>query len=417
MKRWIVVIAMLLVIGGVLGRAAYVRNRDLQGLEAARSQVKDGAFASARGLLRRYLHRRPDDAEAKYLLAECLIKDEFLPPDAVAEAVTVLGEIPDASPLGVPAQSQIARIQLLVLQQPWAAERTLRAILDAAPNEKQAHYLMWKLLDLTARSQESEPHAWRVIEQSVDIERRERLREWYLSQFYPNVATLELDRQFGASDPGADSRGERELTRFLTFQKAEPDGPLGYAGEARWMLSQGDPKAAHEALQRGIKANRKAAETSPLFIAAMIETQINLGEMERAADWLAKWPKPHEGNFYWRWAGVVADEVHDDPERAIEALTRSLQVWPGPVDWRTRTRIANCLQRLRRADEAQRMRDEAKSVEMLVADPLHRDLYARLNRLDNPEALAGVIEFYEQLRREKEVNAWKAVVALLTGAR
>ncbi len=365
-------------------------------------------------MLRRYLDWRPNDDEAMFLMAETLIKDETLPASAIDEALDLLSQIPDDSDFALKAHLQTGRIELLIRQRPWAAERALRRVLAINPQYKDAHYLLWKLFDLTARSQFSERHVWPVIEQSVAREKPERLREWYLSQFFPGTATMELDRSFGFFNPATEAKGERELTRFLAFQQREPESPLGYAGEARWMLAQGDPAAALTALDSALSANREGAEASPLFLSAMIETLIDLGRLPEARKWFERWPEPHEGYLYWRWAGIVADEVDDDAEGAVEALRKCLESWPGDADWRTRIRMANCLLRTNHRDQAEAVREEAKRIELLMEDELHKELFARLNALENPRAIAGVIEFYRRLNRPREAAAWEEVVAKLT---
>lgn len=363
-------------------------------------------WAEVRLHLRRYLRLHPGDHEARLLLAEALASDELLPAQQSAEdAIRQLQRIPEDSPLRARACLQQGRLELLVLLRPAAAERSLRRAVALDDPSGDAWYLLWKLLDLTGRSDESEAVFWPAYALAPEALRAERLREWYLSQFYPATANPELERMMGLLGPEEVPAATTELRRFGEFRRREPREPLAWAAIAHWTLREGAPADALQTLDEAL-GQVPHAPRHPFFASTLTATLLNLGEFERATEQFAAWPGQRDGYVYWKLRAMLLDEVQGDYAAAIEAYDRALRFWPGPVDWRSRHRQANCLSRLGRHDQAARQRQAADRIIGLLEPEIHEPLRRALAELDRPENLRQVLAFYESLGCSREVQAW-----------
>jgi tetratricopeptide (TPR) repeat protein len=366
--------------------------------------------------LARYRWLHPHDAEAHLLYAEALVKDENLPQDAaVADALRHLRAIPDTASLGTRGRTQEGRLELFVLHHPSRAEGLLRRALELDADAPDPHYVLWKLKDLTGRSHQAEHEFWTVYEASPIEHRAWRLREWYMSQFYPATANPLLDRLMGIV-PRQTDPSQGEALRFLRFRNAEPEAPLGYAALARWFQLEGDSRFALTTLDQA-KANIPDPEQDPYFTGTLTSLLIELGELERADQCFQRWPEPRSGYEYWLTEGQVLQEVRGEYAQACAAYDRALSEWPGPIDWRTRNRKANCLARLRDQAGAARERERAKVLENLMEEKLHQRLRRALGFLEDPMQVQMVVDFYRQIDRPREAAAWEEQVARVTASK
>jgi tetratricopeptide (TPR) repeat protein len=140
---------------------------------------------------------------------------------------------------------------------------------------------------------------------------------------------------------------------------------------------------------------------------------IAVGELEQAAAVVDRWSAPQDGYEYWLSVGQVRHELRQDLEGALEAYGKALEFWPGPADWRTLNRQVACLNRLRRTDEAARLRERIAKLEALTCDEKLRSLRNSLGALDQPERIVELVEFYRELGRTREMRAWEEHAAWL----
>ncbi len=382
------------------------------GLPEAQAMAKYGLWPEVRQALDRYLWLHPRDASSHLLYAESLVKDP--PPEADeawAQALAHLQAIPDTAPQGALARTQEGRVEFFLRYHPARAEALFRRAIELDPEMPEPYYLIWKVKDLTGRSHLAEPEFWKVYEASAPAVRGIRLREWYMSQFYPATANPFLDRVMGLVPAERNTPDQVEAFRLLGFRNAEPESPLGYAALARWFQQENDARAALETLDNDAAAKVPNAESDPYYLAVLIGILIELGEFDRADRCFQRWPEPHSGYEYWIAKGRVLQEVRGEYAEAIQAYDLALAEWPGQVDWRTRNRKASCMARLRDHDGAARERERAKTIEHAMDEKVHRQLRYALGFLNDPEQIQKVVEFYRKIDRPKEAAAWLEHIA------
>jgi tetratricopeptide (TPR) repeat protein len=383
------------------------------GLEEARGLAKHGLWPEARAALARYLWIHPSSPPAHLLCAEALVKEEQGPlEERIAGAIGHLQSVSDEAPEGALARTQEGRLECFLLYHPARAEGLFRRAIELDPEMPESYYLLWQVKNLTGRSHLAEPEFWKVYEASAVGVRGIRLREWYLSQFYPTSANAVLDRLMGIFPAKKTDATMLEARRLIRFRKEEPESPLSYAALARWFQFEGDARVALESLDRDAAAI-PGAEQDPFYLATLVGILIELGQFDRADQCFRKWPEPHEGYEYWLAQGQVLQEVRGEYAEAIRAYDRALGQWPGHVDWRTINRKANCLARLRDQPGATRERLRAKTLEGMVDEKVHRRLRETLGHLDDPKQVRQVADFYRKINRPREAGAWADHIARL----
>lgn len=157
----------------------------------------------------------------------------------------------------------------------------------------------------------------------------------------------------------------------------------------------------------------EGAHDSPFFLAAEIAVAFDLGEFDRAKQRLAEWPESDRSHPYWMWKAIILDEVDGESEQAIVPYQKALEIWPGPMDWRLRFRLAACLTRLQRIEDAEKQRQRAKQIQELLSQERHAKIRDALGYLDDPQRLQVVVEFYNELGRPKEAQAWTEYIQSL----
>jgi tetratricopeptide (TPR) repeat protein len=381
------------------------------GRSEARALAKYGLWPEVRQALDKYLWLHPRDFPSRLLYAEALVKDgQLLAEEALPRAIAHLQAIPDTAPEGPRARTQEGRIELFLLHHPSRAEGLFRQAIELDPEMPEPYYLLWKLKDLTGRAHLAEPEFWKVYEFSALPVRGIRLREWYMSQFYPATANPLLDRLMGLVPPERNTPDQVEAFRLLGFRNAEPESPLGYAALARWFQAENDARAALDTLDKDA-AKVPDAESDPFYLATLISILIELGEFDRADRCFERWPEPHSGYEYWLTRGRVLQEIRGEYAEAVRAYDLALAEWPGQVDWRTRNRKANCLARLRDQAGAARERERSKVLEQLMDEKVHQELRYAMGFLDDPKQLQKVVDFYRKIDRPREAAAWSEHIA------
>ncbi|MDP6444195.1 MAG: hypothetical protein QGG36_30705 [Pirellulaceae bacterium] len=415
MKRLLLAITFVAVIG-LASTGLYLRHVHM-GLRRAKDLTASSLWEYAIPELDRYLWLHPHDSGANLLIAEALIKDEQNPGgEPVHRALKHLQRIPDDVSEAAEARSQEAHLYFLLLRKPAQAEKSLRRALAVDPDHRQANYTYWKLLDMTGRSHLAAPYFWKVFDKTPLGERPVRLREWYLSQFFPATANPALVELMGLTDLSDIPLDDPEFQRFYLFRHSEPEEALSYGMLARWFHYQGAPDDALAVINDGLK-RAKNPHREPLFLATLIAVLIDLGELDRAEKVFAQWPQPHEGYEYWATRADVLDNVAKDYAGAALAYDKVLQTdWPGPADWRTRSLFANCLFRTgvkEDAERAKQLRKEVDKITSILRDETHSELEAKMGNLTEPDSLESIAEFYEKIGCRREATAWRELLKSL----
>jgi len=400
LRRLFFVTALAILVWG--GYELVQRQRGLaKAIEFSRFELWD----KARTELGKYLQLHPGDTQARFMMAELWINDdELLSNESLPRALSHLQRIPDSSTLGAKARTYEAKLLFLVSHQPVAAERLLRKAIQLEENRLEAHLLLCKVMEMTGRHDYCEPIFWKIYELSDPADRAVRLRDWYMSQFFPLTANDYLDRQMGFTDATTGPL-PTEVIRYVRFRETEPDAPLGRAALARWTRRSGKPAEALSLLDVD-KASPDNELRDAFYVATWMDCLMDLGEYAAAAERLQKWPGAREGFDYWRLKAMILDEVDEDYEAALEAYDLALATWPGPTDWRLMHRRIGCLVRSGKQDAAAQSRAEAEEVTGLMKDEVHNRLRYVLGFLDNPEFLREVGDFYRKLGRSREAEAW-----------
>ncbi|TXT34320.1 MAG: hypothetical protein FD138_1689 [Planctomycetota bacterium] len=404
---WTFVALAILCVGGYFGYLLMTQHSARQAMQRAESAVRHRNWTSVRIELSKYLDVFPQDDAARLHLAEAYFKDATMNPErAVSLAIEQMRFIPHTSPHWPAACVQEARMHLFARLQPHRAELLLREMLATDPDNVDGNYVLWKLYDLTGRSHLAEPNFRRVLAATPAAQRPLRLREWYLSQFYPATANPELDQLMGFYDPSEKRSAVTELRRLEAFREREPTSALNHAAVARWYSLEGDPKTSLKLLQQALDET-DAPLQDPFFVATLIQVLFDLGEFDNAMKYFRAWPGERSGYEYVRLSAILADEVERDYERAIRHYQQVISVWPGQADWRIQYRLARCLIKNGDDSSAESTRQKAKKIELLMEEDVHAPLRRLLATPDQLEICGQMTQFYEQLGLEFEANQWR----------
>ena len=177
--------------------------------------------------------------------------------------------------------------------------------------------------------------------------------------------------------------------------------------------AQGELPHALELLDKTPPAEATDGLWEPFFRGTLVDVLLDLGDIDRAGEEFDRWPADDRGREFLLARGRVLEDARDDPAGAAAAYAESLAAWPGPIDWRTMNRAANCLARSGDQEGATGMRSRAASLEALMDDKVHDRLRIVLGQLDNPAALEEVVDFYRRIGRSQEADAWKRYLDFL----
>ncbi len=405
MKILLRLMLLLLAVGAVW--LAWEVIRAQRGRAAAAQAMRHEAWPAARSDLYRYLRLHPGDPQSRLMLAEAYACDDTIPADQSAElALDQLQRIPDESALGAKARTQEGRLYFLVLNQPARGERLLRRALELDPESCDANYMLWKLLDVTGRMHLTEPYAWKAIEHCPAGDRPARMREWYQTEFSPAAGAAPLDEKMGFLGQKDESYLLPEFRRLQQFRFAEPDSAVAAAALSRLFLRRGIRAKAQEFLESARSV--AGAFDDPYYVASWIALWMDLGEFEQAEQLFTHWPGERSGYEYWKWEGIICDEVRHDDRGAVAALERAGSVWPGGLDWQLLFRKAHCLVRMKADREAEQVRSHASSVEHMMEPEVQKAVRQALQHLEDPDQLAVVVDFYRKLGRPREADFWEA---------
>lgn len=408
--RWIVGLVLLLIGGGT----AYAWMRS--GLSTARKAFERAEFAVARSAAERYLRIAPNDAEARLIAGNSYFQDDSLNPIEAAEtAIGHFSRIPDDSPQGSQARLLQGRAAFLVRQEPSRAVRYLRRSIELDHDQFDAYYLLWQVNNMTERYFEGEPLFREVYRLCPADQRAYRLREWYSSQFTPLSGCSQLDLMMGFREETEVPSEEVALRRLTAFHEYEPHEPDSAAALAQWDLRNQSREAALAVLEA--IPDKASARKSPFYLATLIESLIEAGQNDKAAIEFSNWSGSAEGYQYYRIAGLHAQEVQGDLAQASGFYRKAIDTWPGPLDWLLMNRLSRCLALQGEKEESLRVQTEAKRIEGLTDLKVHQKVRAALAKLDDPDGLQEVVQFYASLHRTWEVEAWQTVIAEIEKSR
>lgn len=375
-------------------------------LTQAEDRTASREWSAARDCLRSYLWYSPGDSKALLMLAEAYIRDNRLTGnDKINAALEQLARIPDSDQRAAEARLQEGRLYLLLLIQPGRAERAFLKAARLDPTRTETQILLWKLYDLTNRWDSAESYVWQSLERLPPREKALRLRDWYLSEFSPGTANLELERRLGLLAESEFPNEKSEHRRLEAFVSMEPDWSGGRAILARWLHRQGNlGQASHEL---DLAEELPGGALDSLVITTRVTICLELGEFDRALQAFQRWPAPHEGYEYWKTAGLIADQVTRDFPQARQYYFQAIQTTAGKSDWLTQHRLVQCLTRLGETDQAAKLRLHSKEVELLMENTAQIEIRRALADVLSPDTIARMVNLYQQLGREREVLAWK----------
>jgi thioredoxin-like negative regulator of GroEL len=384
-----------------------------RGLATAEGLARHGLWEDVHAPITRYLWLFPDDPRANLLAAEALVKDDSLPlVKRITESLGCLARIPDDSSGAVAARIAEARVKLFLRYEPIAASRSLERAIQLDPSALELRLLLWKLLELTGRAEEAEDTFWASYELSPDAEKPRRLREWYVSQFFPLTSTAEIDRLMGFRTTASEAGTAVEMKRFQRFRLAEPAEPVPHAALAEFFLRENEPELAFEVLDEAAGQIPQVQQTNPFILGVVVETLLELGETEPARETFERWPQPASGRRYALVKGRVLQEAAEDAGAAAEAYREALSTWPGEIDWRTMNRLAGCLARVGDTEGAAAERQLVQQVQDRIPQDRLQALLDGLGTPDDPLVADAMADFYREIGRPREADAWAGVASI-----
>lgn len=382
------------------------------GLDDGRRLVSQRKWRPAQARLERYLHWHSEDAEARLLLAEALVKNNDADTKrSVNLAIKHLSRVPDSSPHAATARIQEARLTFLILKQPKRSEELLRAALKLQPVSLEASLLLWKLLDLTGRHIISRKYFWQVYEQTPVSERPLRLRDWFLAEFYPEIANAEFHR---AIDARAVGKIPASVSALVILRESEPSAPFLHAALAAYYLERGRPKSSLELLKEA--PDLASAMADPFFSSTLFETLVALGETSKAAECFKELTRDESDYLYWRSAGMFHQHVSNNPREAVRNYQKALSTWPARFDWGMMMKLSECLRKVGSSDEAQTIQDRVKHLTTKVLTKENTsDLRARLHNLHDAALAEALSKLYTDFGLNREAEAWQEHLQNLAG--
>ncbi len=403
---WLRSLSLLLLIAVIGGLAAFSFSPRVSSLDSAKRNVIRANWKEARSEILNHLKQFPDDAEAHLLMAELIVKSNAIAPvESAKTASEHLQKIAGSDPLAAKARLQEARLSLLILEQPAKAERLLRESISLAPDSFEANFLMWKLLDLTGRHVVSDPYFWKCYELSPESERPERLHEWFLSEFYPEIAN---DSFYAAFQIDSIGKVPASINLLARFREQEPTASFVYAALARFYLDNGKLPSSLEILKEYPDLSK--AMQDQFYVSVLFETLVEFGELEKARSCFDQFPEPRSGFTFCRCEGIFFQQVVGDSKAAATSFEKALATWPAKFDWGMMMKLAECYRVSGRNEESTELMARVKQITstVLTTERTSR-LRTELQDLSNPHAASEAASLYRELGLVQEANAWEII--------
>jgi thioredoxin-like negative regulator of GroEL len=342
---------------------------------AARRAVTAERWTEAERLIRPLIERHPNDAELRLWMGSVATER-----GRFAEALNHFEDVPEGSRWGEEALVRSARIQL-AMKHPAQAEVTLRRVLRTHPASTDARKTLVQMYHLERRLLEAKEILWELYEL---VRAPDRI----------DVLGTMFRVDFGRASP---VDGE-VLQAFLRESPTDPHIVIAVAED---LMISGQ---LEEARDRLVDAQSKYPRHVNLC-ATLAELYRTMGELEQAEEMLRDVPDQFQTTEYRRQAGIIQQELHNNPDEAIKCYMSVLAVQPD--DWNTRHRLALTLLAAGRTDlgtdELARV-DQAK--QLLDGGRLTHMLNDVLSHLDNVRNRLQIAEHYRRLGMSRECRAW-----------
>jgi|GEM_PF-1261362 len=399
---WVSISVLLIVLSLA---AAFFTTRSLDAeLLAARRAMRIGDWPQVKLHLERYLWWHPNSVESRMLMAEACIKaeDSSDPGAAAHQARQHLQQVRGSSEEMALARLQEARLAWLLQRSPTAAEQLLRESLAFNDNNAQTHLLMWHLLDLTGRHVLSDDHFWRAHDLSSPADQQRLIRDWFLSEFYPNDLHSTLFSQLGITSVGSIPAA---INLLVHFRETDPQSPVIHAALAAYYRQLGNLKATIDLLKES--QDSAASMQDQFFVSVLFEALIDLGEFRKAEEAFSKFPSPHDGFLYWRCASLFYDHIHNDNKQSLRCFDKAMTYPPAKLDWGLMNRMAACLRKLGRIEEADQLQRRVERLSREILTTEHTSMLRRALHGTDAVTARKFVEFYEEFGLMREVEAWK----------
>lgn len=345
-------------------------------MEEAQRLASRGEFESALTRLRGLVVADPEDAEAIFMMANVEAARGQLD-----EAVELLESIPADHPdAGLPALGQSAD-WLMQLQRFDEAEQRYRSILDRIPDMAMAHRQLAFLLNRQGRRQEAAEHV------------RELCKLGNVTQ--DELQSLIVLSHAMYDDPNAPPSDGQQV-RYT---------PIGAAGKARKLFTDGEFEQAAEVLQPLIESGQSKPATTALYGRIVVEAQD-----DRQFTWWLTQTNQQTKQFadYWAALGtwLISQRRFEEATRALlEAANRD------PTDMNSFGRLGQTLLTLGDREASDRWLKRWEAINELVKTN---------NRVSasfppDPDAINELAGQLESLDRQIEATMWRSLEAHYRG--
>ena len=401
----------LLIIALLLGLAAggyfgYVQSQTSAELKAAQEAKENEDWSRVRVHARRYLKTDPNNSDARLLMAEAVMKDvdlEFR--QSVETAREMLNAIDDEN--ASIARVREAEIVLINLKRIAESLELVDQALESQPIAAEAFQLKFRILCALSRYDDTESLFWNWFENLDESKRTEALRDWYYSQFSTSLFNITTDQFLGILAPSEAPIASTPYYRYRRCLEVEPDKPVLMSAMAAFHLRHQHSENAMKSIQSLIEDEE--ALTDMLLLNTLIEIYWTDGDFDNAVRYFEMWPESEKDSYrYFRMAGILAQEVDRDFEKALSFYEQAGTSWPGQIDSTIFFRSASCLQRVGRKEDANKKSEIGEKVKALLEPEILLENRKALNRLNESGSYEKLAKFYESFGRQKEADLWRA---------
>lgn len=400
-QRWLWLVGLVVVLSGsAVGGSWYWcesrLNRSEQGLT-------DGEFGLARVSAREALQvawLADQRNRGKWLLAQATLADATLGDQVLEDGYRLLDEIEPGSRVYADARVAKAKQMLLTKIQVSGAERVLDEVLRSDPGHAAAHQLMFTIYCLTNRADRADPAFWAGFDLLPMDEQPVAFRHWFLSQFTRNGANRAFDVGTGIVPPDREPSDDDIIRRFIVFKDSEPTEAMHYGAMASWWLWRTETQTALEILEIGQERAETVAEE--VYLSSLVQALLNQGNFAQVSGLLETWPEDKRGFNYLRHRGVYLEST-EQIEQAVETYQQCLNVWPGPIDANVRHRLSQCLQRLGRVEEAEKVAAQTEVARMWLEERWGTVRKA-IDYLHDDQAVGVLLDFFKAIDKQEAVK-------------
>jgi tetratricopeptide (TPR) repeat protein len=353
-------------------------------LRSAEAAMSRGRMSLAAKNMTLYVKLRPNDAQARLLLARCLIAGG---PLRAAEAVQHLERVDDRAPEALDAKVRAAEILLVGLNRPGDAERLLRQVLEREPAHFEAVQGLYHI------------HWWEARKTDELMGWIERIgRSGSLKQ---RLTALTQQFWIRYGDVPTDLAAPM-MQQFLRVNPGDYGARLGWA-RCLDRLKRTDEAIA---LWRGCLAERPDDAVPRI---TLIEYALAGGDWKTARDLLESWPESARNLSFWALRGEYLQQGEGRAKEAADCFERVIQ--QRPDRWSARYRLSQCLHLLGQRDraEAERKRSDQIGKSLLVTrvQQLLEEVIPTLE--SRPQGCYQLASFYDEVGLPAEAGKWRKI--------